>query len=426
MMSSPADVLAASIGIDWADDHHDIALQPTDGGSIEECRLAHSPAALTQWLATLATRFGGRPIGIALETSRGPLVQALLEAPFVVLYPVNPRSLRRFREAFSPNGAKDDAPDARLLLELLVKHRDQLRAWRPADAATRALQYLVEQRRTAVDLRTQLTLQLQAALKEYFPQALAWAGDDLARPMACQFLQRWPTLDAVQRARRTTVRQFYTSHGCRRAARIDTRLDEIAAATPLTRDAAVITSRVLFVQLLTRQLLALGPSLAQLDRAIADHFAAHPDAPLFAALPGAGAALAPRLLVAFGTDRTRFPSAADVQKHTGIAPITVRSGRQCQVHWRWMASTFLRQTFYEFAHHSVWHCRWARAFYHQQRQRGQSHPAAVRALAFKWIRILWRCWQDRVPYDGARYERALELRHSPLSTLLHAAAAAAA
>jgi transposase len=416
--------LAASIGIDWANDHHDVALSAADTDAIEEFRLDHTPAALTRWLTELATRFAGRPVGIAVETSRGPLVQALLEAPFIILYPVNPRSLRRFREAFAPNGAKDDRPDARLLLALLTKHREQLHAWHPDSDATRLLGRLVERRRAAIELRTQLTLQLQAVLKEYFPQALDWAGD-LTTPMAWQFLQCWPTLEAIQRARPTTLRRFYTSRGCRRPARIEARLAAIRSAVPLTHDPAVITSSVLGVDLLVTQLLALHPSIERLDAAIAEGFEHHDDAAIFRSLPGAGAALAPRLLVAFGTDRTRFPSAADMQAHSGIAPITVRSGRQHQVHWRWATSTFLRQTFHEFAHHSIRHCGWARAFYHQQRRCGKSHHAALRALAFKWIRIIWRCWQDHTSYDGARYERALAFRNSPLSKLLSPTAHAA-
>ena len=406
---------AAFVGIDWADDHHDIALQAAATEPIEQVRIAHTPEELARWLASLATRFGSRPIAVALETSRAPLVYALREAPFVVLYPVNPRSLRRFRETFAPNGAKDDAPDARLLLTLLVKHRDQLRAWQPDDETTRALRYLVEQRRTVVDLRTQLTQQLIAALKDYFPQALVWAGDELTSAMACAFLRRWPTLAAVQRVRPATLERFFRHHRCRSAARIAERLTAIRTAQPLTRDAALIASRAPFVQLLAHQLDTLRPHLVALDAAIAARFAAHPDAALFAALPGAGAALAPRLLVAFGTDRTRFPSAVAIQEHTGIAPITIRSGRQCRVQWRHATSTFLRQTVHEFAHHSVRHCAWARACYAQLRARGKSHHAAVRALAFKWLRILWRCWQDRVSYDDARYERALALRLSPLS-----------
>jgi transposase len=412
--------LAAAIGIDWASDHHDIALQALapGAGGVEERQLVHTPAALREWLAALERRFGGQPVGIALETSRGPLVHALLDAPFVVLYPINPRSLRRFRETFSPNGAKDDAPDARLLLTLLVQHRDRLVAWRPADAHTRLLRRLVEQRRDAIALRTRLMQQLQATLAEYFPQALTWAGEDLASPMACAFLRQWGTLEALQRARPSTVRQFYTRHGVRSAARIETRLAEMRTAVPLTTDAAVVTSAVLRMQLLVGQLEALRPSVAALETTIAEHFAAHEDAALFASLPGAGAALAPRLLVALGSDRARFPSAAALEQHTGIAPITRRSGRQRQVTWRWATSSFLRQTFHEFAHHSIRHCRWAAVYYATQRRRGKTHHMAVRALAFKWIRIIWRCWQDRQLYDSARYEHALAHRGSPLHTLL--------
>ena len=169
---------------------------------------------------------------------------------------------------------------------------------------------------------------------------------------------------------------------------------------------------------LAQQLGALAPSIAQLDADIARHFAAHADAEVFRSLPGAGAAFAPRLLAAFGSDRSRFPSAADMQQCAGIAPITIRSGKHEQVRWRWCTNTFLRQTFHEFAGHSVRHCTWAKTFYYLQRQRGKSHHAALRALAFKWIRILWRCWHDHTVYDDARYTTALALRSSPLTSVL--------
>lgn len=411
-------VLAACIGIDWADDHHDVALQVAGQDAIETGRLVHTPEALTAWLATLATRFAGRAIGIALETSRGPLVQALLEVPFVVLYPINPRSLRHFREAFTPSGAKDDGPDAQLLLTMLVRHRAALRAWVPDDVATRTLRRLVEHRRTTVALRTQLVQQLQAVLKEYFPHALAWAGTDLASAMACAFLQRWPTLPALQRARSATIRAFYTAHNCRRPAHIDARLAAIRTAVPLTTDPALLESNSLYVQHLTQQLALLGTTIARYDEAIATRFAAHPDAEIFASFPGAGPAFAPRLLVAFGTERDRVPTAADMQQRSGIAPITIRSGKRTDVRWRWAVSTFLRQTFHEFAQYSLRASPWAQACYAQLRARGQTHHAAIRMLAYKWIRILHRCWTDGTPYDEARYQRALTLRQSPLALAL--------
>jgi len=422
MTQPPA--LAAWIGIDWADQHHDISLQESGSATVERRRLPHTPEAIAEWLGELRGRFPGQQVGIAVETSRGPLVHALLEHEFVVLYPINPRSLQRFRETFAPSGAKDDVPDADLLRELLVKHRDRLRAWMPEDVATRALRRLVESRRKTVDLRTKLLQQLTAALKEYFPQALRWAGEDLASPMACDFLLRWPTLEVVQRVRAQTLRQFYRGHHGRRAERIEQRIQEMREAVPLTRDPAIVETTALMVQTLARQLQALGPSLERFDQEIAQRFGAHADADLFSSLPGSGAALAPRLLVVFGADRTRFASAAEVQQLTGIAPVTQRSGQRSTVHWRWAAPTFVRQTVHEFAHHSIRYSAWARSYYALQRRRGKGHHAAVRALAFKWLRILWRCWHDRTPYDETHYHRSLIQRGAPIAPDLVSAEAA--
>lgn len=333
--------LAAYIGLDWADARHDVALQEAGSRSIERRRIDHTPEALNEWIAELRHRFGSGPVGICLELSRGPLIYALLQhADFLMLYPVNPKSLKRFRETFAPAGPKDDPEDAELALELLAKHGDRLKPWKPDTPETRALQRLVEARRNAVDLRTQLTQQLRATLKDYFPQAMDWTGE-LSGPMACDFLRKWPTLEAAQRSRHETVRRFYYGHRCRRGDVIEKRIEEIRVAVPLTRDSAIIETSVLTVQMLVEQLRALGSSIKRYDEEIEKRCQTHPDADLFSALPGAGAALAPRLLAAFGTDRKRFDSATTLQQYSGIAPVVERSGRTCIVHWRWAAPTFL-------------------------------------------------------------------------------------
>ena len=405
--------LAASLGLDWADAHHDVSLQEAGSDTVEHRRIAHTPEALKEWVAELRHRFGGRPVGLCVELSRGPLIHALLEYEFLVLFPVNPLSLKRFRDTFATSGAKDDPTDADLLLELLTKHRDRLRAWTPDDPKTRALGRLVQARRKTVDLRTRLTQQLRAELKGYFPQALDWTGK-LTNQLACDFLLRWPTLHSVQRARPETVRKFYYGHNCRRGDLIAKRLQEIRAAVPLTTDPAIVETSVLTVQMLARQIRLLGPSIARFEEEIDKLLADHPDAELFSSLPGAGPALAPRLLVAFGSNRERFDDAIEVQQYSGIAPVTERSGKKTWVHWRWAAPTFLRQSFHEFAGFSILYSAWARAFYDLQRERGKGHHAALRALSFKWIRILFRCWQDRTPYDETHYLRALHKRGSPL------------
>jgi transposase len=150
------------------------------------------------------------------------------------------------------------------------------------------------------------------------------------------------------------------------------------------------------------------------DREIAELAPTLPDYALFTSFPGAGPVFAPRLLAALGEQRERYDSPEQIQKYVGIAPVTERSGNKCWVHWRLQCPTFLRQTFVEWAALSIPHCYWAKAFYEQQRKRGCSHQAALRALAFKWIRIVFRCWQNRTPYDEATYLNALKRRCSPL------------
>jgi transposase len=133
----------------------------------------------------------------------------------------------------------------------------------------------------------------------------------------------------------------------------------------------------------------------------------------------AGPTFAPRLLVAFGEHRDRFPTASSLQKSSGIAPVMERSGNKAWVHWRYSCSKFVRQTFVEWAAQTIPRSFWAKAFYESHRARGARDQAALRALAFKWIRILHRCWLDRVPYDESRYLMALQKRGAPL--LKHAA-----
>jgi transposase len=162
------------------------------------------------------------------------------------------------------------------------------------------------------------------------------------------------------------------------------------------------------------QLQGLFNSIATFDENIQSVFASLPDAALFAALPGADPHLAPRLLVAFGEDRNRFESAHDLLCYAGIAPVKESSGQKSWVHWRWSCPKFLRQTFVEWINQSRQHSFWADAFYQMQRQKGKTHQVAIRALAFKWIRIVFRCWKERVPYDEVKYLQALKRKGSPL------------
>ena len=413
MTPTSHDTFAAFIGIDWADAKHDGCLQAAGTAKRERLQLEHTPEAIDAWVPTLRTRFNGQPVAVCLALDKGPLVSAVRTYDFLVLFPINPLMLARYREAFTPSRAKDDPTDAALQLELLLTHRDKLHPLTPQSATMRALTQLVEHRRRIVGDKVRMTNRLTSTLKNYFPHVLQWFQDK-DTPIFCDFLSRWPTLKAVQLARRSTLESFFRDHHVRSPEVIARRIQAIKAALPLTTDDGVIAPHVLLVQALVAQLRVTLQAITDFDTAIAQRAQSHPDFPLFQALPGAGPVFASRLLVAFGEQRERYPSATALQKYAGIAPVTERSGKKSWVHWRLQCPKFLRQSFVEWAAESIRHSVWAQVYYQQQRDKGKAHQAAVRALAFKWIRILYRCWQERTPYDEATYLQALARRGSSL------------
>jgi len=418
--TSDAIAFVALIGLDWGRTRHAIALRPA-GSQIEPRTLEHSAENLHQWLDELHRRFEGRPIAVAIESSRGAVINALVQRPWITIYPIHPKTSARYREAFAPSGAKDDQPDADLLLALIERHRDRLKPLYRDDDSTRRLDALCRVRRGAVDRRTGLLNTLQSVLLGYFPQALELCGEDLGSALALDLLARWPTLAALQKARAETLRSFYYRHNVRRPEAVEARVQRVAQARALTEDAVVIEVGVVQVQGLVAELRALQKHIGVLDEQIAGVFATHPDAAIFRELPGAGKVLAPRLAAAFGTDRQHFADPESFGRYIGVLPVLERSGGRQWVHWRWTAPKFLRQSFVEWAKETVRYCKWAGAYYDYQKKRGKRPQAIYRSLAVKWIRILWRCWQDRTPYNDARYCAALKDSESPLYALLLAA-----
>ncbi len=423
--SSDLNKFAAWIGLDWSDGKHDVCLQVATGGSREHGQIEHSPEAIDEWARGLRARFLGRPIAISLELERGPIVYALRKYDFIVLFPINPTSLAKYREVFTHSGAKDDPSDAELALEFLLKHPERLHALNPQSPQMRALEQLVEMRRRLVDDQTRITNRLTSSLKNYFPQALQWF-EDKGTLLFCDFLKRWPTLKAAHQARRATLERFFHEHNVRQAKSIAWRIESIKTSVALTDDEAVIQPSALLVQALVEQLRVTIEAIKTFDHEIAARAPAHPDFQIMQSFPAAGQVFAPRLLTAFGEQRERYPNASDLQRYAGVAPVTQRSGNSCWVHWRWSCPTFLRQTFVEWAALTIPRSFWASAFYRQQRSVGKSHQAALRALAYKWIRILHRCWSMRQSYDETLYLNALKKRGSPLLKFIAEADAAPA
>jgi transposase len=409
---------AAFAAIDWADQKHFWRLVSADSRQQEQGELKNTPEAVEVWAASLHQRFDGRPIAICLEQGRGALIYMLSKYAHLVLFPVHPTTAARYRETFCTSGAKDDPNDTASLLDLLLRHRERLRQLQPDTEETRLLQFLVEERRRSVNEKTRQSNRLTDCLKLYFPQILHWF-DDVGTPLVGDLLERWPSLEEVRRAHPGTLRKFFNEHNCRSAERNQERIDAIYAAVSATNDAAVLEAGALTARGLVALIRTLRDTVTKLDQRIEQLVATHPEGALFASLPGAGPVLMPRLIVAFGTRRERYHSAYEVQCYSGIAPVKEASGKTSWVHFRRACPMFLRQTFHEFALHSIGQSEWAKAYYdHLRKDEKKTHHAAVRSLAYKWIRIIFRCWKDGKPYDEKVYLNSLRRRGSQLGAAL--------
>jgi len=412
---------AAFAAIDWADQKNFWRLVSAGSQRYEQGELENTPEAVEAWAAALQQRFGGRPIALCLEQSRGALVYMLTKYPHLVLFPVHPTTAARYRETFCPSGAKDDPSDTASLLDLLMRHRERLRPLQPDTVETRLLHFLVEERRRTVDERTRQSNRLTDCLKMYFPQILRWF-DDVTTPLVGDLLVRWPTLEQLQRAHPGTLHRFFHEHNCRSQELLEERIAAISQAIPATQDQAVLEAGMMMARGLVTLLAALRGNIATFDERIAELVRAHPDGALFASLPGAGPVLVPRMIVAFGTRRDRYRDADEMERYSGIAPVKKASGKTELIHFRFACPKFLRQTFHEFASHSIGQSEWAKAYYeHLRKDEKKDHHPAVRALAFKWIRIIFRCWKDGKPYDEQVYQKSLGRRGSLVGAALASA-----
>jgi transposase len=303
--ASPYDLL---IGLDRSDTKPDLHLINTRTGQRRSETVNATPENLWEWLAHLRQQHPQARVAICLEQPAVHLLPFLESYNWITLFPINPLTLLKFREAFVTSRAKDDAKDAFYLAELLLAHVDKLKAWAPEDAPTRAIQQLVFHRLSVVNERTGLANRLQAMLKQYFPQALVLCGEDLWRPLATAFLLKWPSLQAVQKAKPGTLTQFYYVNGSRSAKLLEKRLNLIKKAVPVTDETALIQTFVMRVHLICRELQLVVQTIKEYDRQIAASFAQHPDHQIFSSFPGAGPVLATRLLATMGSDRERFES----------------------------------------------------------------------------------------------------------------------
>ena len=331
--STPHSHFAACIGLDWADSKHDVCLQAPGTERRKRRVIEHHSERIDEWARELHERFAGQPVVIVLELTKGPIVYASRKYEFIVLFPINPASLAKYRDLCTHSGAKDDPTDAEFALEFFLKHPEILAPLNPQSAQMRALEQLVEMRGRLVDDQTRIINRITAALKNDSPQTLQWFRDKDSI-VFCDYLQRWPIVKAARQARRATLERFSHQHNVRHPKVIGQRIAAIKSAVSLTDDEGVIEPHALLVQALIRPLRATLHAIETFDDELATRAPKLPDFAIFDSFPAAGPTFAPRLLCAFGEQRKRCRSPADMQRYAGVAPVTERSGNSTWVHWR--------------------------------------------------------------------------------------------
>lgn len=387
-------------------------LDMPNGTILAESVLDLAPDALDAWWRGLRAAYPSAQIAVAFEQPAPNLLTFFAQRQPAAIYALNPSATWAYRQSLTVSRARNDRSDAHDQALFVRNHLRELRAWQPPSPGVATLERLNLSRRKQVDARTALTNQLQAALKRYFPQALDIMHEDIWRPMNLEFLRRWPSVAKLQSVPLSRLRAFYHKHNSRSDARWKERTALISRLIPL---ASASPADELEIATLVDQIEVLNKSILKHDQVIAEHFAQQGEqAARVAALPGAGPILAPRLYVALARHVPNSESPEALSAAVGIAPVTDQSGKMRKVHRRLRCDNHTRQSFLEWAKESWKHSSWAEAFVRQRQQRGQGFYAILRALAYKWLRILWKCWKDGVPYEEARYLECLRLKGSPL------------
>jgi transposase len=351
-------------GFDWAKHHHDIVVVDRAGTIVAELRIAHSAEGWKQWRAFLAHY---PALALAVETSQGAAIEQLLESDCTV-YPVNPKSARRYRERKVPSGNKTDFLDAWSLADALRVDGHGWRALLPLDPALAELRALCRDEIALIAEQTALVNQLQQALHAYYPTALE-AFDDWTLISAWAFVETFPTPQALVAAGRRKWQNFLHAHKLWHGDLAERRLALFAQATEFCGSASAVSAKSRLAVTRVRQLKTLYRQLVEYRARIEELFAQHPDHDLFGSLPGVGAKLGPRLLGELGEDRTLFASAEALQCYAGTAPLCFQSGQFHKVRMRHACNKILRNTVQLWADCSLRKCPWAKVYYQACLQR---------------------------------------------------------
>lgn len=395
---------AVFCGIDWAEDHHDIALVDADGHLLAKQRITDDAAGLAILLSLLAEHeTPERLLPVAIETSRGLLV-ACLRATGRTVYCINPLAVARYRERYSVARAKSDHADATALANVL---RTDLHRHRPLPADSelaKAIAVLARAQQDAVWNRQQIANQLRSLLREFFPAAnevFHLKNIGLTSPEARAVLLAAPTPTLAARLTRTQLRSLLRR--CGRQRNIDTwveRLREAFRAEAMRQPERVEEAFGRQTRAVLLQLDAACRAADELAEAVVEAFREHPDAEIIASFPGLGELTGARVLAELGDDRARFSDARSLKAYAGSAPITRASGRSHVVMHRRVKNQRLAAVGYIWAFASL--CSpGARGHYDRRREAGDRHASALRNLFNRMLGCLHHCLTERVTFNEA-------------------------
>jgi transposase len=394
-------------GIDWAAESHAVCVMDAAGTIAAEFVIEHSADGIAMLIRRLARLGDPGEVPAAIERPDGRLVDLLLEAGHPVV-PVKPNAIRTWRDGEVLSGARSDAGDAAVIAEYLRLRARKLRIAAPYSSETRALRAVVRSRDDLVGMRVAATNQLSALLDAHWPGARAIFAD-AESPVSLEFLTRYPTPAAAAHLGEKRMTAFCVKHGysgCRTAAELLTRMRSAPAGTT---DEALTEALRDAVLAAVAVLAALNAPVKNLDRSIAAHLGEHPDGAIFTSLPRSGQINAAQVLAEWGDARQAYENPDSVAALAGVTPVTTQSGKYRGVHFRWACNKRFRVAITTFAGNSRHASPWAAKIYDDARASGKDHPHAVRILARAWIRVIWRCWIDGVPYDPAQHGAAAAL-----------------
>jgi hypothetical protein len=393
-----------SCGIDWAEDHHDIALVDRDGQLLARRRISDDAAGLAALLGLLAEHGDhvDELIPVAIETPRG-LLTSCLRATGRQVYPINPMAVARYRDRHSIAGRKSDHGDAVVLANIL---RTDAHARRPLPADTelaQAIAVLARAQQDAVWARTAAHNKLRTCLREYYPGFLAAFTDargGITRPEARAILAAAATPAAAAKLTSSQLQALLKRAGRKRGVSAEAaRLREAFRASQMRQLPPVEEAMGRQALALLRQLDAACAAAADLEQAVIESFNQHPDAEIITSFPGLGPLTGARVLAETGDDRSRFQDAKGLKAYAGAAPITRASGKTTAVLHRRVKNQRLAAAGYTWAFAALTASPGARAHYDRRRADGDRHAAAQRNLFGRLLSCLHHCLVTRQHYD---------------------------